>query len=125
MTIGERIRYRREEIHMTQQELAEKVGYKGKTAISKIEAGERELRQSMISPMASALNTTIEFIMGWDSTDPDPTAITLSPVEQELVEICRDMNTEGQEELLKHGRLLRKSGDYNIYHQPELVEKEA
>ena len=40
MTIGDRIRLRRVELGMTQQELAEKIGYKGKTAISKIEAGE-------------------------------------------------------------------------------------
>lgn len=70
MTIGERIKARRIEMDMTQQELAEKIGYKGKTAISKIEANERDLRQSKIKPMADALNTTVEYIMGWEEQAP-------------------------------------------------------
>lgn len=71
MTIGERIRLRRTELDMTQQELAEKVGYKSKTAINKIETGERELRQTKIRPMAEALSTTIEYIMGWDESESE------------------------------------------------------
>lgn len=70
MKIGERIKLRRIELGMTQQELAEKVGYNGKTAISKIESGERELRQTKIRPMAEALDTTVEYIMGWEESEP-------------------------------------------------------
>lgn len=85
MTIGERIKARRIELDMTQQDLAEKVGYKGKTAISKIESGERDLRQSKIKPVAEALNTTVEYIMGWDDTDP------LSDLEQKILELYRKL----------------------------------
>lgn len=85
MTIGERIKARRIELDMTQQELANKIGYKGKTAISKIEAGERDLRQSKIKPVAEALNTTVEYIMGWD--DPDH----LDDLEQKVLEAYRTL----------------------------------
>lgn len=83
MTIGERIKARRIELDMTQQELAEKIGYKGKTAISKLEAGERDLRQGKIKPIAEALNTTVEYIMGWEDSDH------LDDLEQKVLEAYR------------------------------------
>ena len=86
MTIGERIKLRRVELGMTQQDLAEKIGYKGKTAISKIEAGERDLRQSKIKPVADALDTTIEYIMGWEETEPQ-----LDDLEQKIIEAYRQL----------------------------------
>ena len=46
MTIGERIKARREALEMSQEELAHKIGYKSKTSINKIELGIQELRQS-------------------------------------------------------------------------------
>ena len=80
MTIGERIKHRREELNMTQQELAEKIGYKGKTAVSKLESGERDLRQGKILPVATALNTTVEYIMGWDDPQPQTSRSIRIPV---------------------------------------------
>lgn len=85
MTIGERIKNRRIDLGMTQQELAEKIGYKGKTAISKIEAGERDLRQGKIKPIAEALETTTEYIMGWEETDH------LDDLEQKIMEAYRSL----------------------------------
>ncbi len=71
MTIGERIRIRREELHMTQTELALKIGYKTKAAVCKIESGERLLPQTKIKPVADALQTTTEYIMGWEEQVPE------------------------------------------------------
>lgn len=66
MTIGERIKCRREELGLTQVELAEKLGYSSKTTIAKIETNANNLRQSKIKAIADALQTTPSFIMGWD-----------------------------------------------------------
>lgn len=74
MTIGDRIRIRREELDMSQTELAKKVGYSGRSAVSKVECGERELKQSMIVKLASALGTTPSYIMGWDDEEVEPSA---------------------------------------------------
>lgn len=63
--LNERIKQRRKELNMTQEELAQKTGYKTKGAISRIEKGERDLSQSQISDFAKALNTTESFLMGW------------------------------------------------------------
>lgn len=66
MTIGERIKFMREQLGLTQDELAVRVGYKHKTSINKIETGERKLMQDKILAFAHALETTPEAIMGWD-----------------------------------------------------------
>jgi repressor LexA len=66
MTIYERIKYLREERGMSQQELAEKVGYKTASAVNKIELGLRDINQSKIVEFAKALNTTPSYLLGDD-----------------------------------------------------------
>lgn len=63
--IGIRIKERREELKLTQEELAGRVGYKSKSAIQKIERGVNELRQEKIVIFAKALATTPAYLMGW------------------------------------------------------------
>lgn len=60
------IRKRRESLGYTQQELAEKTGYKDRTSIAKIESGKIDLPQSKILAFADALKTTPSELMGWD-----------------------------------------------------------
>lgn len=63
MTIYERIKLRRVELNMTQEELAKKVGYKSRSAINKIEKGLRDINQTQIIKFAEALNTSTSFLM--------------------------------------------------------------
>lgn len=64
--IGARIKKRREELNMTQAELARILGYKSRTSVYKMELGERGLPQKKIKQIAKALKTTPDYIMGWD-----------------------------------------------------------
>lgn len=64
MHIGERIRIRREELKMSQEELALKVGYKSRSTINKIEVGRSDVAQSKIRDYAIALDTSIGYLMG-------------------------------------------------------------
>ena len=57
-TIGERIKERRIELDMSQEELATMLGYKSRSSINKIEKDGRELRQNKIMAIARALHTT-------------------------------------------------------------------
>ena len=61
-SMGLRIKGLRESKKMSQSELAEKVGYKDKTAIAKVEAGKVDLSQSKISSFAKALDTTTSYL---------------------------------------------------------------
>lgn len=69
MGIGKRIKARREELGLTQQELAERMGYKSKSAINKIEVGINDVSQKKIVAFAEALNTTIAYLMGWEGDE--------------------------------------------------------
>ena len=65
-TIGERVKARREQLGLSQDELAKKLGYKSRSSINKIESDSRNLTQSKIKAIADALDTTPSYIMGWD-----------------------------------------------------------
>lgn len=58
MKYHDNIKKRRQELRMTQSELAQKAGYTSKSTISRIEKGEIDLSQSMLDAIAKALQTT-------------------------------------------------------------------
>ncbi|WP_303900618.1 LexA family transcriptional regulator [Anaerotruncus colihominis] len=68
-TIGSRIRNRREELGLSQDELGKRLGYKSRSSINKIELNQRSLTQSKIKAIADALETTPSYIMGWNEPD--------------------------------------------------------
>lgn len=69
MTIYQRIKFLREEANMTQQELAEKVGFKTASAVNKIELGLRDINQTKIRAFANALGVTPGELMGDTKTN--------------------------------------------------------
>ena len=56
---------------MTQEELANKLGYKSKSTINKIELGINDIPQSKIVQFANALDTTPSVLMGWVEVTPE------------------------------------------------------
>lgn len=70
---GLRIKNRRKELGLTQEELGKKVGYTSRTSINKIELGLIDPPQSKIIAFAEALDTTIGYLMGDDSLRKYPT----------------------------------------------------
>ena len=65
-TIGNNILYMRKKLGWTQEELADKMGYKSKSSINKIEMGLNDIPQSKIKMFAEVLGVTPAFLMGWD-----------------------------------------------------------
>lgn len=108
MTIGERIKARREALEMSQEELAHKIGYKSKTSINKIELGIQELRQSKIKQIADALQTTPAYIMGWKETEEDQQLKNCRDLIEkcygsdmyELVELYAKLNESGKNKIM-------------------------
>ena len=64
------IRSRRIALKMTQQELAQKLGYKSTSTIAKIESGENDIPQAKLVAFAEALNTTPADLMGFKNVKP-------------------------------------------------------
>ena len=88
-----RIRQRREELDMSQDELAKKLGYKSRSSINKIEKGENDIPQSKIVAFAEALNTSPEYLMGWDSDDK-------SNEETRLLDGYRELDAGGRKVIM-------------------------
>ena len=55
MLLYERIKSRREELGLSQEELAHRIGYKDRSSIAKIESGVNDITQSKIKAIADAL----------------------------------------------------------------------
>lgn len=66
MTLGEKVKLKREELGLSQEELAEKMNYKSKTSIHKIEVGITDLPLSKVKELAAVLKTTPAYLMGWE-----------------------------------------------------------
>lgn len=64
-TIGDRIRQRRKELNLTQDELAKRMGYSSRTAISNVEKGGEDLTSTRIKKYAEALDCSPAYLMGW------------------------------------------------------------
>lgn len=71
MELYKKIKARREELGMSQEELATKLGYKSRSTINKIEMGKNDITQSKIKAFAEALQTTPGYLMGYDTVSSD------------------------------------------------------
>lgn len=137
--MGRRVRDQREKIGLSQEQLAAKLGYKGKSSISRIEAGQNEIPQSKMQAFADALDTSLEYLMGWEVVKNTPsisTSYVSFPIVGEVAagyghyadENWSNGNIEVPESWLK-GRpmsdyfVLSVSGDsmYPIYQDGDLV----
>lgn len=63
---GERVRARRIELGLSQEELAKSLGYTSRSTINKIENGTNDVVQTKVVDFARALDTTIPYLMAWD-----------------------------------------------------------
>ena len=80
MDTHENIKALREVQGLSQEALAEKIGYKDRSSIAKIEAGLVDLPQSKIAAFAKALNVTPAYLMGiTDDTSALPDNILPMP----------------------------------------------
>lgn len=65
---SENLRKRRLELGISQGELAEKVGYRSRSSITKLESGISDVSQKKLRLIATALNTTPEELLGNDES---------------------------------------------------------
>lgn len=65
------IRMRREELGMSQEQLAKKVGYTSRSTIARIERGDFDLSQSKIMEIAKALRISAGELMGLDGIETE------------------------------------------------------
>lgn len=81
MTVSDRIRQRRMELNMSQSELAKKARYSDKTRISKLENAGDDISMKQVRRIATALETTPAYLMGWEALSETATGHNFDIVE--------------------------------------------
>ena len=94
--IGIKIAELRKQVGLTQQELADKVGYKSKSAINKIELGLRDISQSKIILFADALNVEPSVLLGYNKKNLPQDEKDLSEGEMMLLDLFNKVPAEKQ-----------------------------
>lgn len=103
MHIGERIKQRRKEIGMSADKLAEKLG-KDRSTVYRYEKGDIEnLPLDILVPIAEALRTTPQFLMGWEEEQKENPAIEdgISEKRQKLIDFAKTVPEDKVELVLK------------------------
>lgn len=77
LTIYEKIKARRKEMGLSQDDLAQLMGYKSRSTINKIESGQVDLSRSKIDKFSKVLQVSPSYLMGW--TDEDEKQIEQDP----------------------------------------------
>lgn len=71
MTVADRIRLKRESLGWSQKDLAEKLGLKDKSSVTKIETSGNKITLKNIEKIADALGCSVQYLMGWDQIKTD------------------------------------------------------
>lgn len=112
MIIGNRIKTLRTQSHMTQRELAQKIGLTPKM-ISFYEKSERIPPADIIIKFVDIFNVSADYLLGL-SNSPDAKEVIhgeqLSSEEKEIVDVYRNLNADGKRILLGKALDLKLSG---------------
>lgn len=85
MSFGSRIKNRREELGLSQQELAKRMGYRSRSSINKIELGKNTVSLSKLARLAEALETTVEYLLADENFDTKNSVFSISGKEKNIV----------------------------------------
>lgn len=102
MKTHEIVKARREELGMSQDELARKVGYINRSSIARIERGDTDIPQSKLYDIARALKVTPSYLMGEDTEivndDGLPRLLAeLTAIQEETIENFFNLNATNQQ----------------------------
>lgn len=92
MNTADIIKKRREELKLSQDELATKLGYKSRSSINKIELGLSDIPFSKIPLFAKALEIEPEVLMGWEEKPEEEKDIFSQLTAEELVKLEKFKN---------------------------------
>lgn len=73
MTIGERIKQRRIELGLSQEELAKRLGNKSRASVCTVEKDKEDMTTDRVRKYAQALECTPSYLMGWEDKKPEST----------------------------------------------------
>lgn len=95
MTTADRIRMRREELGMSQMDLAKKLGLKNKTSVTKIEQSGDKVTLKNVEKISKVLNCSQTYLLGYEDDAPtmDLKIETNTDIDY-LLTICKKLPSE-------------------------------
>lgn len=87
MTVGQRIRQRRQELGLSQTELGLRLGGISRAAVSSAELDRKDMTTDRIRRYAEALETTPAYLMGWEATEEQNHALLLNAYYQRIMKM--------------------------------------
>lgn len=129
MNIGERIKYRRKELGLSVDYIAKSLN-KNRATIYRYESRDIEnLPVTILEPLAKLLQTTPEYLMGWEENivDSNSTSNLFSTEEQKLIDDFRKLNIVGRKKVTTYTNDLIDSGKYEKSEQNSInnIKKET
>lgn len=105
LQLGDRIRIKRELLSLSQDELAQKLGYKSRSSINKIEKNLTDIPQSKVVEFARALDTTVAYLMGWEESPSN----TKEEIEIDTIaaHALRDLTEDEQQKIIEFAKFIK------------------
>lgn len=115
---GAKIKARRIELNMTQDELAKAAGYTSRSSINKIELGMVDVSQSKVAKLAKALKISPTILVGWgdiynngiignnNQNNNISNGKHLTPIQNAIVTVCSALTEKQQSDVLSYATAL-------------------
>lgn len=127
MKLGDLIKKRREELNLTQEELADLLNYKSKSTINKIEKNINDIPFSKLEDFAKVLKVDLAYLLGWGIEKKEQSITKASrDIEPTIEEIRAKLN---ESELIELDTLItlnttmfQKRGDLKDYTKEQIIK---
>ena len=115
---GAKIKARRIELNMTQDELAKAAGYTSRSSINKIELGMVDVSQSKVAKLAKVLKVSPTILVGWgdiynngiignnNQNNNISNGKVLTPIQNAIVTVCSALTEKQQSDVLSYATAL-------------------
>lgn len=102
-----RIAQRREELHISQRQLAEMLGYSTRTYVSRVELGTLPLAKERLPKWADALKTSVAYLLH-EQEDAASVTVSSDPLLDMLISNYDQMNSDEKKILFDFSNLILK-----------------
>ena len=108
MTVGQRIKLRRKDLGISADELGKRIG-KNRATVFRYENGDIEkLPIDVLKPIAEALSTTPQALMGWEENTTVENNSGVSEAKQKLFDLAESCSEDEAERLVQMMELFLK-----------------
>ena len=105
MSIGERIKKRRQELGLSAEDVANKLGISPATIYRYESNYINSMKVDKLTAIATVLHVSESYLMGWDDKNIISTETIPNSKEDRLILSFRQLNIEGQEKVLEYARI--------------------